>query len=320
MFDPESTVSLTGEGKGFGNNKGGQPFLSSVGLYQGLSRVQAYSAMAFGAFTFIHMVPPVLASVGGIDLADKALMWGRVYYQAPGIEQILVLNALGIHIVSGLSKALIRLVWKAKRAYHVYISKSPVDAQDAQDAVNDLTYSSSSSSETVVVTATSTRTSTSAAASTGSSSDTTVNSGSGSAPGLFPYHRLVGWILTPIVFDHLNTMRIVPLNILGDSSMIDFSFISYLYRSGQQHPFVYVLLVALSSYHMISGGLAAYNLVLPRGSERRIKVRDMIQSKKSRLAAVSMLAVVALVGVYRIMTVEGVIPMSKVYARLMLSV
>lgn len=63
--------------RGFGQRR----LFPSVGLYQGLGRVQAYSAMAFGSFALIHMVPPVLASVGGLNLADKALMWGRVYYQ-----------------------------------------------------------------------------------------------------------------------------------------------------------------------------------------------------------------------------------------------
>lgn len=63
---------------GGGGGRGGFP---SVGLYQGIGRVQAFSAMAFSTFAVIHLVPPMLASVGGVELANKALLWGRVYYQ-----------------------------------------------------------------------------------------------------------------------------------------------------------------------------------------------------------------------------------------------
>lgn len=60
---------------------GGRRGFPSVGLYQGIGRVQAFSAMAFSTFAVIHLVPPMLASVGGVELANKALLWGRVYYQ-----------------------------------------------------------------------------------------------------------------------------------------------------------------------------------------------------------------------------------------------
>lgn len=53
----------------------------SVGFYQGLGRLQAISGLGFAAFAFVHVIPPVLAAFGGVDLANKALIWGRVYYQ-----------------------------------------------------------------------------------------------------------------------------------------------------------------------------------------------------------------------------------------------
>lgn len=53
----------------------------SVGFYQGLGRLQAISGLGFAAFAFVHVIPPMLASFGGVELANKALIWGRVYYQ-----------------------------------------------------------------------------------------------------------------------------------------------------------------------------------------------------------------------------------------------
>ncbi|KAF9958095.1 hypothetical protein BGZ72_000900 [Mortierella alpina] len=266
--------------KGLGQRR---PF-PSVGLYQGLGRLQAYSAMAFGSFALIHMVPPVLASVGGLDLADKALMWGRVSYQTYGVEQVLVFGSLAVHMGAGLCKAAVRVVWRI-RAYYA----STVPATAATSAKVD-----ASASETTIA----------ASPRPG-----------GTAPGLFPYHRLVGWLLTPIVLGHMDTMRMKPLKVLGDSSMIDYSFVSYLHRIGRPSP--YVLLVGFMAYHMVGGGPVAFNMALPKGSERRIKAKQLIQSRKVRAAVAGTVTAVAMVGVYRILTAEGAIPMSKIYARLL---
>ncbi|KAF9576132.1 hypothetical protein EC968_010255 [Mortierella alpina] len=277
---------------GFGQQRTRFP---SVGLYQGLGRLQAYSAMAFGSFALIHMVPPVLASVGGLDLADKGLMWGRVYYQTYGVEQVLVFGSLAVHIGAGLCKAAIRLVWRIN-AY--YASTAPTTASET-------TRDDASGSETTIIAA--------ASHPNGTGGGGSGASTGGSAPGLFPYHRLVGWLLTPIVLGHMDTMRMAPLKVLGDSSLVDYSFVSYLHRIGRPSP--YVLLVGFLAYHMVSGGPVAFNMALPKGSERRIKARELIQSRKVRAAVAGMVTVVAMVGVYRIMTAEGVIPMSKIYAR-----
>jgi len=74
-----STETETTSTRGFGGSvRGGFP---SVGLYQGLGRLQSISALGFATFGFIHLIPPVLGAFGGIDLANKALILGRVYYQ-----------------------------------------------------------------------------------------------------------------------------------------------------------------------------------------------------------------------------------------------
>ncbi|KAF9962423.1 hypothetical protein BGZ70_008058 [Mortierella alpina] len=284
-----SMADKDAQAKGFGQRR----LFPSVGLYQGLGRLQAFSAMAFGSFALIHMVPPVLASVGGIDLADKALMWGRVYYQTYGVEQVLVFGSLAVHMGAGLCKAAVRLVWRIN-AY--YASTAPTTASEA-------TKDNASVSELT------------AAASSHPGGTGGGGSAGGSAPGLFPYHRLIGWLLTPMVLGHMDTMRMVPLKVLGDSSMVDYSFVSYLHRVGRPSP--YLLLVGFMAYHMVGGGPIAFNMALPKGSERRIKARELIQSRKVRAAVAGVATVVAMVGVYRIMTAEGRIPMSKIYARLL---
>ncbi|KAG0002892.1 hypothetical protein BGZ80_005898, partial [Entomortierella chlamydospora] len=200
-----ATSSYIGSGGGLG--AGGT--FPSVGLYQGLGRLQAFSAIAFGAFGFIHMVPPMLASVGGIELANKALIWGRVYYQTYGFEQVFVYGSLAIHIGTGLCKAIVRFVWKSKS---YYASTRPVTDSQYADRPK-----SSKGATTITTPTTTTITSSKPGAKTSSTSSTSISgdrSGSGTAPGLFPYHRLVGWVLTPLVLGHMDTMRMTPIKVL----------------------------------------------------------------------------------------------------------
>ncbi|KAG0069906.1 hypothetical protein BGZ89_001858, partial [Linnemannia elongata] len=203
---------------GGGGGRGGFP---SVGLYQGIGRVQAFSAMAFSTFAMIHLVPPMLATVGGVEVANKALLWGRVYYQTYGLEQVLVSGSLLVHLGAGLCKAVIRMVWKVKSYYSGSSTSTTSRAIEKGDAptVNkeSFTTTNASGSTTTITTKTTTIIKT-----TGGS-----GSGSASAPGLFPYHRLAGWILTPLVIAHMNGMRLAPLEVLGDSSMVDYSFVTH---------------------------------------------------------------------------------------------
>ncbi|KAG0358517.1 hypothetical protein BGZ54_010391 [Gamsiella multidivaricata] len=293
------------------NGGGGFP---SVGLYQRLGRAQAYSAMAFGAFGFIHLVPPVLASVGGIDLANKALIWGRVYYQTYGIEQVLVYGSLAVHLGTGLCRAIVRFVWKVKGSSTTSTEKrglKTITTTTTSTTTTTKTSTSSLSSSS----APSESTSASSTVMSSSSNSNKGGSGSGSAPGLFPYHRLVGWLLVPFVLAHTYQMRVVPVKVFGDSAMVDYSFIAFLHRMKQPAP--YVLLVGLMAYHMFGGGPVAFNRALPKSSERRVKAQELIRSRKARAVAAGVISTVALVGAYRIMRVEGAIPMTKLYRSLL---
>ncbi|KAG0230522.1 hypothetical protein BGX31_005804 [Mortierella sp. GBA43] len=270
-----------------------------VGLYQGLGRLQACSAMAFGTFGIIHLVPPILATVGGVELANKALIWGRVYYQTYGIEQVLVYGSLGIHLGTSLCRFAVRMVWKAKAL---------IAGEDR---------SLSRHTETTTTTTT-TAISTESTVTSVASSTSTVNggtrSGSGSAPGLFSYHRVAGWLLTPFVLAHMDQMRMIPLEFLGDSSMLDYSYVTFLYR--MKRPVPYALLVGLMAYHMFSGAPVAFNMILPKGSKRRIATQKLVQSKRARMVVAGVVSSAVLVGVIRIMMAKGPIPMARLYQSL----
>ncbi|KAF8946460.1 hypothetical protein BGZ47_000463 [Haplosporangium gracile] len=306
-------VGLTKAPLGGSGGTGGRGGFPSVGLYQGIGRVQAFSAMAFSTFAVIHLVPPVLASVGGVELANKALLWGRVYYQTYGLEQVLVSGSLLVHLGAGFCKAVIRMVWKVKSYYSGSSSTTSraIEEGDAGDAATTkerftMTNACGSTTSTTTMTkTTSTKTSV-----TGGGSG-----GSASAPGLFPYHRLAGWILTPMVIAHMNVMRLAPLEVLGDSSMIDYSFVTYLRRIGRSGP--YVLLVGLLAYHMFGGMPVAFNMLLPKGSPKRVKVQELMRSRKLRGALAAVVVGLVTVGTGRIMFAKGPIPLSRVYLSLL---
>ncbi|KAF8940219.1 hypothetical protein EDD21DRAFT_387480 [Dissophora ornata] len=301
----QGTKTSSTSTRSFGGN--GFP---SVGLYQGLGRLQAVSAMAFGTFGFIHLIPPMLATVGGIDLANKALLWGRVYYQTYGIEQVLVYGSLAVHIGTGLGRAIVRFIWKAK-AY--YASTRQVAASDGTATTT--TTKTTTTTTTTTISGSDGTSKSSSESSTSTSSPALSRGGSGSTPGLFPYHRLVGWLLTPLVLSHMRTMRQIPVEVFGDSSMIDYGFVTFLHR--MKRPAPYVLLVGFMAYHMFGGGPVAFNMALPKGSSQRIKVQELKESKKARAVVTAVVSTAALVGVYRILTSDVVIPMSKFYLQLL---
>ncbi|KAG0075704.1 hypothetical protein BGZ93_008336 [Podila epicladia] len=265
----------------------------SVGFYQGLGRLQALSGLGFAAFAFVHVIPPVLAAFGGVDLANKALIWGRVYYQTYGVEQIAVFGTLGVHILTGLGRAVVRSIWSSKK-YLANRNSRTVVTEQHEGKTRTITR------ETKVV-------------ASGSSAH---SSAGGSAPGSFPYHRLAGWILVPTVLGHLFTARINPLLKLQDSAIIDYSFITYHHRVENAGIF-YVPLVALLFYHAYSNGQAAVNAALPKGSSKRFTASEMIKSRPMRAIVAGVLTTVGLVGLYRIISDPSSIPWQRQYAQLL---
>lgn len=204
-------------------------------------------------------------------------------------------GSFNLHLGTSLLRALIRLTWKAK-AYFAARKQGGSDQQ--QDQEPSILESESTASSTTSMTR----------------SSSSNSGGTASTPGAFPWHRLVGWFLTPLVLGHMNATRFKPLDAFGDSSMVDYSLITYVHRMGHRPP--YVLLVGFLLYHMIGGGIAAFNVALPKGSQRRISMQTMVKSRKTRGILTGLSTTLVMVGVYRIVTAEGVIPMARLYSTL----
>lgn len=211
-----------------------------------------------------------------------------------------------MHLGAGFCKAVIRLVWKVKSYYYRDSSSVAILGAIEEGGVGTIKESSTSTngsgSTTTTIMTTTTKT----------TKSSTGGSGSASAPGLFPYHRLAGWILTPLVISHMNVMRLAPLDVLGDSSMVDYSFVTYLHRIGRSGP--YALLVGLLTYHLASGGPFAFNMVLPRW---RWSLRELVGSRKWRGVVAGVIVSITLIGTFRIMYAKGAIPLSRVYLSLL---
>ncbi|CAG8755294.1 16397_t:CDS:2, partial [Racocetra fulgida] len=62
-----------------------------------------------------HLSATALATIGGIELTNKTIVLGRVYYQNSFLEPIVVAGSIWGHIISGLIKRGIKLYWKYKK-------------------------------------------------------------------------------------------------------------------------------------------------------------------------------------------------------------
>ncbi|CAI2164720.1 7424_t:CDS:2 [Funneliformis geosporum] len=81
-------------------------------VYGYLTIVQAGTAIAFSTFLVTHLSATTLATLGGIELTNKTIILGRVYYQNKLLEPIVVFGALVGHVAAGIAKRSIKLYWK----------------------------------------------------------------------------------------------------------------------------------------------------------------------------------------------------------------
>ncbi|KAK9456115.1 hypothetical protein V1511DRAFT_496594 [Dipodascopsis uninucleata] len=98
------------EGK-VGNEQGSdaldkpKEYLGSLGMPQWrrhLQRAQRYSSYIFSGFVSLHVASvAIVPAVFGIEAGNNAMLLGRVVYQAPVLEQVLVLGSLAVHVISG---------------------------------------------------------------------------------------------------------------------------------------------------------------------------------------------------------------------------
>ncbi|WFD32920.1 hypothetical protein MSPP1_003973 [Malassezia sp. CBS 17886] len=66
---------------------------------------QTGSAAVLGTFLVSHVLAPFSAALvphAAADVASRAMLFGRVYYQNAVLEPLLVWGALGVHVVAGL--------------------------------------------------------------------------------------------------------------------------------------------------------------------------------------------------------------------------
>src|SRR4051812_42995233 len=87
----------------------GKPTLPQA--YGYLTIVQSGTAIVFSTVLATHLSAIALANFGGIDLTNKAMILGRVFYQHRLLEPIVVIGAFSGHVLSGLAKRGIKLYW-----------------------------------------------------------------------------------------------------------------------------------------------------------------------------------------------------------------
>ncbi|KAK0557703.1 hypothetical protein OC846_000270 [Tilletia horrida] len=85
-------------------------------VLRSLSQAQQVSALAFGSFLTVHIAAPALALLAppgsSHDVATGTMLLGRVWYQNPASEPALVWGALTVHLLSGLARKAIIVLWE----------------------------------------------------------------------------------------------------------------------------------------------------------------------------------------------------------------
>ncbi|KAF9972838.1 hypothetical protein BGZ73_003984 [Actinomortierella ambigua] len=267
--------------------------LAYVGLYQTLGKIQAASGVSLAAFVAIHIIPPALAAVGGTELANRALLWGRVYYQNPVVELALVVGAFTVHTLSGTLRALIRTYWKAKphsRTIAVLADEASTESDKQDRSVSTGTPKNKSFFESLF-------------------------SSKAAGVGLFQWQRWTGWSLVPVVLGHAVTYRLLPYLEFGDSSLIDYSFVTFVFRDNALLQYFYFLpLIAFGVYHFAGGLVVSIDRALPQ--KYRFSTKTLRETKKAKIALAAVSIPLLTAGLYRLATTPGIIPMAKYYQRL----
>ncbi|KAG0245450.1 hypothetical protein BGW41_000077 [Actinomortierella wolfii] len=273
--------------------------LAGLGLYKTLGRLQAFSGIGLATFVAVHVVSPILAVAGGMESANNAMLWGRVFYQNRMVEIGLIIGSFAIHLLAGSLRAMLRTYWKTKRT-----SRS-VAIPGEEGSTNTSATSASDASVT----------STKQPASPpffGS-----LFSVKAPGAGLYEWQRWSGWLLIPFLLVHVGMYRLLPIVIYGDSSLIDYSLVTWMFREGNQavHYFGMVPLILLGLYHGTGGLFVAIDRsLLPRGwrwSTKKLKNLNWYQS-----AIAWIVAPLVLIGLWRIVEAPGPIPMAKYYQKL----
>ncbi|GBC03305.1 hypothetical protein RclHR1_05060008 [Rhizophagus clarus] len=215
-------------------------------VYVCLTIIQTGTAVVFGTFLATHLSAPALSLVGGIDLTNRTIVFGRVYYQNKFLEPLVVFGALIGHVGAGIAKRCIKIYWKYKKqderklagTVHEKVEKTTTDEKDNQGNV--LRQKITTKTTTTV---------------TGSYITRALSS-------LLPNHHTIGYILIPVVFGHAYINRILPKRCLGDSSLINATYVTLSLRNWPRSSYLALTaLIGLTAYHITSGAPVAYRVL-----------------------------------------------------------
>ncbi|CAB4390162.1 hypothetical protein RhiirA5_346314 [Rhizophagus irregularis] len=232
------------EGESSGNESAIRVTIPKV--YKYLTIVQTGTAVVFGTFLVTHLSAPALSVIGGIDLTNKTIVFGRVYYQNKFLEPIVVFGALIGHVAAGIAKRSIKIYWKYKKQDAIFLTG------EIHEKVERMTTDETDERGVVVRQKIKTKT-------------TRTISGSyitKALSSLLPSHHTIGYILIPFVFGHSYVNRILPKRHFGDSSLINATYITLCLRKWPRSSyFVLSALIGLTAYHVTSGAPVAYKIL-----------------------------------------------------------
>lgn len=211
-----------------------------------LVAVQRASAVTFQTFLVVHLSSPLAACLGGEQAASGFQVLGRVWYQThPVKEAVVVWASLGVHVVSGVLKRMLRTGRRVKRRRELERRAQQLDVSPP-------------------------------AAESTSRRPHEKGLLSAFAGGL-NLHAWTGYLLVPLVLGHVLTHRIVPSRTASTSGggPISPSFLSYAFvsRNLVLNPISawtgYLSLVVLATYHAATGAR-----VIASGGRNKARLPD----------------------------------------------
>ncbi|CAG8765259.1 16523_t:CDS:1, partial [Acaulospora morrowiae] len=223
-----------------------RPAFSAPWFYCHLTTFQAGTAVVFTTFLVTHLSATALATVGGIELTNKTIVLGRVYYQNKFLEPVVVFGSLWGHVLAGIAKGIIRMYWKRKARDYRKLTG------DVHEKVEKIITDETNDEGKVVRQKITTRITT-----------TTTESHISRAIGLIlPYHREAGYILIPLVLTHAFISRALPRRHFGDSSLINATYITLALKKWPRSTYLALTaLVTLGVFHAVSGAPAVFRIL-----------------------------------------------------------
>lgn len=213
--------------------------------YKILKPLQKYSSYSFSIFSIIHGITISIGPLISIDSANELLSLGRSLYQSPGFEEFLVWGSLFCHVGSGLLIRSIK-IWGDKIRYGKLKNKKlrKQSIVDQNSIVKEGNINIDDSEIGLIG---------------GFSNFIGFGFKKNWIFKKFGVTTLIlsGWLSLPLILYHVFQVRIIPNMVDGDSSLINFEFISYLFNKDlilkTLNVTVYSLMSIITTYHMIFG-------------------------------------------------------------------